>query len=298
MYEHPLNFEESTNNRKQMVSLPAKVAEGLSHYPELERTLVTVAEALSETPGVVGVVLSGSVALGKVDPFSDIDLLAVVTEEDFEAVWNCRRDIEATAGDVVFRIDLTEVMETSAVAFYTNGVKAHLTYVKESSLEVNSEYRDAVCLFSTSHSLGDWLMECQTEVDSVDLPRLDQDDHRFWFWLLQGVAKLERGEIWAAYDSLQTLRTILVTIRENSRGLPFQGFRRIEERWEEAELKALLPTVAGLSVHELHSAYLAVLAAYDNVRGERRERLGFKCGVTQASEKFSRELLTEWLSVS
>ncbi len=53
------------------------------------------------------------------------------------------------------------------------------------------------------------------------------DDERFWFWLLQGASKIPRGEIWAAFDTLNTLRIILVKLGDAIRKDYFQGYRRI-----------------------------------------------------------------------
>lgn len=65
-------------------------AESLRQWP----LIVHAAERAAALPQLDGLLLLGSFAAGRADPISDVDLVAVVAEGEFDAAWGHRRDLQ------------------------------------------------------------------------------------------------------------------------------------------------------------------------------------------------------------
>lgn len=278
------------------IFLPNKIQQSLLDHTDLQSAISKLVSYFKKVYTVKGLIVSGSVATGDVDQFSDIDLLAIVSNDGMRETWLKRYNIEASVGTVIFRIDLDEIWPTSAVSFYKNGVKVHITYKTISELEVEEEFRNGIILFSNESKIDQWLEKCITTPINIDLSQLLNNDRRFWFWLLQGAAKFGRGEFWAAYDTLYILRSIIIYAHETANKRPFQSFRRIEDRWENVELSELTETISGIDHRKLSVAYIKTLRLYEKIRKEAKTNLKIKWDVASESLNFVKSTVNRWIN--
>lgn len=283
------------NVQHRGVSIPLSVQVGLEHHPMLLRLLGLASESLSKDARVIGLVLTGSVASATADVFSDIDLLAITTDDGLLAMWNRRAELESLLGTVAFRFDVTEIVPYSAAAYYDDGTKLHVTYRSMPMLRLDAEYRNAIILFAREQGIAEWAAACQRCCSQSDHASLARDDERFWFWLLQGASKVGRGELWAAYDTLHMLRTILVSVICAVTGNAFEGFRRIESRLNEQWLPILEGTVVGVERGSLVDAYWQMLRAYEVVRNQAANAGGPEWVVSAESIDFAKGRLAHWM---
>ncbi|MGH2820649.1 MAG: nucleotidyltransferase domain-containing protein [Actinomycetota bacterium] len=58
--------------------------------------IARLVQAVKESPHLGAAVITGSFARGRVDPLSDIDLLLIANEGDFERAWKDRRKLHVT----------------------------------------------------------------------------------------------------------------------------------------------------------------------------------------------------------
>jgi len=272
-----------------------QISERLVGLPFHAGVLEKAIAAFCRRKGVVGLYLSGSVAHGFPDVVSDIDLLVVTSDAGLKGLWDRRKQTEASIGRVRFRLDLKEVMPTSCAAYFDNGVKLHVTYVALSHLPVEAEFRGAVRLFGEHPALIEWASACESEQRLLDVDGLKAQDERFWFWLLQGAAKIGRGELWAAFDTLHVLRTIIVSFTHAARGSVPQGYRRLEVSWDEASLHNLRGTIAQVREGSLRGAYSSIAGLYEAVRREVSARFGVRWRVSRGGIEFVHARLLEWL---
>jgi len=244
---------------------------------------------------VAGVVLSGSIAAGTADKYSDADLLIIAEDVKLLPLWQGRFDFEQRLGQVMFRVDLSDVCETSCAIYYTGALKLHTTYRALSHLDENPEYRHAVALFSRTRRIEDWLAACREVSMDPNAVDLRLDDLRFWFWLLQGASKLARGELWAAFDTLHTLREILISFLDRTRGVDSEGFRRLEARWDCHWLRVLEKTVRGSSREELAAAYRALITGFRDARNEAAGRMSMSWEIGRLELDHIVEQAEAWL---
>ncbi|MBC8374661.1 MAG: nucleotidyltransferase domain-containing protein [FCB group bacterium] len=259
--------------KSQSTLLPNRVVDSLRGYEGLSDALHTLTDHFSRVKGIYGILVSGSVATGNVDEYSDLDLLVVVSYEELQNVWQDRYDHESTVGKIFFRIDLVDVYPTSAVAFLEDGRKIHITYKAVTELTVEAEYTSAITLLNNDSRIDDWLLKCRQITISYDFARLAENDRSFWFWLLQGTAKVGRGEYWAAYDTLNTLREICIEAHAALNKKPFQSYRRIEDRWKESDISKLSRTVPKINQGEISKAYSMIISLYSELRKDMVKKL-------------------------
>jgi len=256
--------------------------------------LVEAAVYLARNPLVFGVVVSGSIAAGKADQFSDVDLLAITTDEGLLPVWNDRMQLERALGRVAFRFDLTEYVPFSAAAYFEDGAKIHVTYRALGKLQPELEYRCADPLVIRTRVITEWLDECRTLASRPGHDVTVRTDEQFWFWLLQGASKIGRGELWAAYDTLHVLRTLVLSAICTLADIPFEGFRHVETRLDAASLRSMNETIASLDQAALADAYFHVFQTYVAARAAIQARFDLLWSVPSGIAVFAQAKLAEW----
>lgn len=276
------------------VSVPLAVQRTLARHPRLLDLLIEGATHLARSPFVVGVVVSGSVAAGTADQFSDVDLLAITTDEGLLPVWHDRMELERTLGLVAFRFDLTEYVPFSAAAYFDDGAKIHVTYRALGKLQPDLEYRQADPLVIRTRVITEWLEACRTLTSQPGHDVIIRADEQFWFWLLQGASKIGRGELWAAYDTLHVLRTLALSAICTLAEIPFEGFRHVETRLDAASLRRMNETIAGLDQAALADAYRHVVETYVAARAAMEAQFNALWSVPSDAVVFAQAKLTEW----
>jgi predicted nucleotidyltransferase len=276
------------------VSVPLGVQRTLARQPRLLELLVQTAFHLARSPFVLGIVVSGSIAAGTADEFSDVDLLAITSDEGLLPVWDDRMRLERALGHVAFRFDLTEYVPFSAAAYFNDGSKIHVTYRAVGKLQPDLEYRRADPLVIRTRVITEWLDACRTLASRPRHDVIVRADEQFWFWLQQGASKIGRGELWAAYDTLHVLRALVLSAICTLAEIPFEGFRHVETRLDAASLRRMNETIAGLDQAALADAYRHILEAYMAARAEIEERFDLLWSVPSDAIVFAQAKLTEW----
>jgi len=279
------------------VGVPDRLRRNLQALPNHLRLVERTSSVLRCQRGVVGLVVSGSAADSTCDHLSDIDLLVVTSAAALNQLWTKRHFVETATGSVVFRIDLLEVMPTSCAAYFSDGTKLHLTYRSITSLVPDPEYRHGIILFDPDRRVRHWLRCCRSYGTSY-VASLIQSDERFWFWLLQGSAKIKRGELWAAYDTLQILRSIVVSATDWTNERAYEGYRRLETRWRQQARKELEQTVVDLHKNRITIAYQRILSLYQRIRKIATHRYAPQWTVSPQGVAFATASVTNWLSAT
>lgn len=278
------------------IRLPEQVDARLCSLPNHAKILRRTIAVLFSLESVVGLCVSGSVASGSPDELSDLDLAVVVNDQQFEALWQERFTLEHRVAPVVFRLDLDEVASYSTVVYYTNMVKVHFTFMKLGNLHPHVEYSNAIALFSRHSGVELWLRSCRSVRSSINTAEILHWDERFWFWMLHGVSKLQRGETWAALDALHTLRLIIVGFYEWAHGRIPEGFRRLEQTWPSEDLQQLGKTLTLPKCPEVGKAYVEASQIFLELRRQVAGHYAISWNVTDESIKLIMRSAMRWLT--
>jgi predicted nucleotidyltransferase len=230
---------------------------------------------------VTGLLLWGSIARGQPDEFSDVDLIAVVPDKQFDAVFDSR-DHAATAIGKPLSSYLADHMaggETQFIILYEGPIQLDLTYRRASEMKPDREW-------ATSHIIKDRdgsLLILKTASERVS------DDHaiggndlvklnlKFWNWVWNAYSRIARGELWEALHVINHIRDqVLLQMQDWILEGSLAGYRRTESRLDRSLASKLAETVPKFESADL----LRSLRAEIELFGQLREQLSKRLQVT------------------
>lgn len=180
-------------------------AEAQEQQTVLQRFLA----ACKEDERVVAAFLGGSLAAGRADEWSDLDLYLITTEEAYEDFAAGVRDFIGRLGHPIFleSFDLTNTL----FFMLADGTECELSFAPENRfLDIHSgPYK---VLLDKKGALADavFLGHQPARDDQVEILRRQI----YWFWhdLSHFVTALGRGQLWWAQGQLETLRRICLNL--------------------------------------------------------------------------------------
>lgn len=177
---------------------------------------------LSEDPRVRGLYLSGSPTT---DEYSDIDLMILSTREDAQSLENERLEIARKIGEV--RAEAMGRPHTYAVIYEPLGIKVDYCFhlVAENP---RPDKAGIEILYDPDKILGRLVEESANLSWGIDRDALKELVKHFFVSLAYFVAKVERGELWEARDTVEWYRGRLVLIEDILAERKPEGYRRLE----------------------------------------------------------------------
>ena len=209
-----------------------------SRNPVLASALERILQLLPQPAGTC-IAISGSIARGQVDHYSDIDLWYIVRDET--ALDERRAQVTEAlqrVGEPITSFPATHLGIDNLVIFFAafedQVVKFDVDFVSASDFRRPKELialRDADRMFEM------FLEHPDSSVD-VDLAK-----RRSTGWIWYTYTKIARGELLEASDALDAIRKLaVVPLQLSLAGAPIEGYRHIESRLEPAALNALRKT--------------------------------------------------------
>jgi len=226
--------------------------------PLLEQALLRCQACLPADDRVLGLCVFGSVAAGRADAHSDIDLGLLVGQEQLDSL--------LAAPDLIAR-----VAPVIAWAASRAGDNCLFAIHEFECGFVKIDYN-----FFTSDDVPSWLSgEAEILYDrSGALTTLKAIRHvrqeprgfpceYFWIGIWNATRMLRRGELLEACDILNHLRDpLMMDLLSRAFQLPFQNYRRVEERYPPNVVQWLRRTFARPEPEELLSALAEMAALY------------------------------------
>ena len=211
---------------------------------------------------VTAVALSGSLAHGSPDAYSDVDLVLAVPDEHHAAVMADRLALIATWTDLVVGFTGEHVGEPRLIVTLVGPPLLHVdfTFLPE------SRFAEVAGRLRPLHGAD----VVPAAVAAAQEPAFDAQwiEDRFWVWIHYGATKLARGELFEVLDTLAALRSLVLGPLASVRaGAEPRGVRRLESV-ATGDAVALRATVAGYDRREAAEALLASVALYRRWRLE------------------------------
>ena len=237
------------------------------NLPEPHATFLESAlERLAADPRLAGVGAGGSLRTGGVDEFSDLDLVIAVEPLSYEEVLGSMKEVAAGLGSLIAAFRGDHVGELRLLICLYGPPLLHVDLKFVSLDDFGDRVEDPVVLWERDGKLGEALGR---GVAAYPQPDLQWIEERFWTWVHYTTARIGRGELFEAIDSLAFLRReVLGPLTLRLHGVRPTGVRRIERVAPELADR-LRRTVAG---HDAGSCFDALLAAAGLYR-ELRARL-------------------------
>jgi predicted nucleotidyltransferase len=241
-----------------------------AHRAALQALRDRIVETAERDPRLLGVAIGGSWRTGRIDAYSDLDVVLVAEEEAFESVMADRKAFAAEIGGLLAAFTAEHVGEPRMViCLYGPEPLLHcdLKFLTPSQLAVRVE--DPVIEWERDGRIAQALATAPAEYPAPDAQWIED---RFWVWLHYGATKLARGELLEVQDMLPYLRGIVLGPLElQAAGLQPTGVRRMEQDLPEAA-RRLAETVAGYDAGDCARALVACADQYRALRGDVERR--------------------------
>lgn len=179
-----------------------------ANIPEVHASFLKRAIPLLQAePRIVGVAAAGSFASGRMDEFSDLDLVIAVEPASMAAVAGERHRIAATLGPLVAAFTGEHVGEPRVlICLYGregDAAPLHVDLKFVSLPDIAVRVDDPVVLWERDGRLSNALLGTAA---CYPMPDLQWIEERFWVWIHYAALKIGRGELFEAMDFLAFLR--------------------------------------------------------------------------------------------
>lgn len=248
---------------------------GLAREPALRRYF-DAAMARFAARADVGIVVSGSLASGAVDRWSDLDIeLVVATRAEVADTVAWMREQVRGLGPLLAEFPATHIgLPDLWIYFFADptGVIKVDVLVMDRAMFV--EFPDARIVADPGGRLAD--VRATSKPAGWPAPDFADLHAKLTGWLWYTATKIERGELFEAADSLSVMRArALLPCLALVEDLPAEGYRRIEQRLSAPRLERLRAThPAALERGPLYTALLALGRLFADVQDDVMRRLG------------------------
>ncbi|WP_049573379.1 nucleotidyltransferase domain-containing protein [Nonomuraea sp. SBT364] len=214
---------------------------------------------IRQEPRVAGVALAGSIAGGRPDVYSDVDLIVVVDDEAFDWVMAERLALISSWTALVAGFTGEHVGEPRLIITLVGPPLLHVDFkfVRASGFAERTEDPDV--LWDRDGALAASLAARPPTASPLDLQWIED---RFWTWVHYGAAKLGRGELFEVIGFLGYLReAVLGPLAALRAGASPRGVRHLESIAPD-EARELRRTLCGHDRDDAGQALLACVELY------------------------------------
>ncbi|MFH8404045.1 nucleotidyltransferase domain-containing protein [Streptomyces sp. NPDC018019] len=208
---------------------------------------------------VVGVAITGSLAGGRPDAYSDVDLILVIDDAAYDAVMRERLVLIGSWTSLVAGFTGEHVGEPRVIITLVGPPLLHVDFKFVRASDFAERTEDPEILWDRDGLLAGALTQQPPAVPAFDLQWIED---RFWIWVHYGATKLGRGELFETIGFLTYLReTVLGPLAARRVGAIPRGVRHLETIAPQ-EASDLQATLCGYDRHEAGRALLATVDLY------------------------------------
>ena len=225
--------------------------------------LDTALPVLRRHPALVGVAAGGSFAAGRMDEFSDLDLVLVAHPSAWPGILDQRRALAASLGPLLAGFTGEHVGEPRLLICLYGPPLVHVDLKFVMPADLTARVEDPVLLWDRDGTVAAALAHGPAVYPPPDLQWIED---RFWVWVHYGATKIGRGELLEACDSLAFLRTqVLGPLALHQAGARPTGVRRLEEQAVH-HVEPLRRTIATPDRGDCLRAFQAAIGLYRELR--------------------------------
>jgi hypothetical protein len=233
----------------------------MSSSAKHDTLLARFVKVCSSDRRIVAAFLEGSIATGKADAYSDIDLCLITEDDSYDAVLAERTAIIRKLGDPIF----LESFGNKAITFFIlpDGTEGELSFGRESRLDevIHGPYRTLLDRKGILEGAEAGSPEPDPTTQAEELRRI-----LYWFWhdLSHFTAALGRGHLWWAAGQLEALRRYCINLARIEGGVDAQDepYEKLDQAISTTELGPLRSTFPPMEHGPLLQAGLDLLTFY------------------------------------
>ncbi|GAB2604770.1 aminoglycoside 6-adenylyltransferase [Streptomyces capparidis] len=208
---------------------------------------------------VAGVAITGSIADGRPDVYSDVDLILVIDDQAYDEVMRERLGLIGSWTSLVAGFTGEHVGEPRLIITLVGPPLLHVDFKFVRTRDFAERTEDPQILWDRDGLLAGALAQRPPVDAALDLQWIED---RFWIWVHYGATKLGRGELFETISFLTYLReTVLGPLAARRVGAIPRGVRHLETIAPE-EARDLQATLCGYDRHAAGRALLATVDLY------------------------------------
>jgi hypothetical protein len=218
---------------------------------------------IRQNPALIGLAAGGSFLSGRMDEFSDLDLVVVVEPAASEDVRGKRGALAAALGPLLASFTGEHVGEPRLLVCLYGPPPVHvdLKFVEPDELAIRVE--SPTVLWDRD---GRVRIALAAGVAAYPAPDPQWIEDRFWIWVHYAASKIGRGELFEALDFTAFLRAhVLGPLALKEASAQPSGVRHVE-RMAPARARQMRETVARYDARDLVSSVRAAVALYRELR--------------------------------
>jgi Nucleotidyltransferase domain len=221
--------------------------------------LSDVLPRMRQDPRVAGAAVGGSIANGKLDVYSDVDLIVVVDDEAFDSVMTERLALIGSWTALVAGFTGEHVGEPRLIITLVGPPLLHVDFKFVRACDFAERTEDPAVLWDRDGTLAASLASRPAAAPPLDLQWIED---RFWIWVHYGATKLGRGELFEVIGFLGYVReAVLGPLAAHRAGAAPRGVRHLESVAPD-EARALRATLCGYDRDQAGRAVLACVDLY------------------------------------
>lgn len=227
-----------------------------------QTVLDSILKSVESDPRFCALLSGGSLLHGGFDEHSDLDLIVVVNDTDYDSVMAERRIFAQSCGDLLAAFTGEHVGEPRLLIclYAPDAIHVDLKFVTKDTFSKLIECPHI--LWSNDPSIE--AVISAAEVQWPDHPP-DWFEDRFWIWVHYAATKIARGELFEAIGMLSFIREqVLGPLIHQHDGRPQRGVRRLEESASEFS-ERLERTIPKHERNSVLSALHQTITLYDSL---------------------------------
>ena len=232
--------------------------------PESARALLRdIVAGVRRNPSLVGLAAGGSFRTGRMDEFSDLDLVVVVEPSAAERARAGRTAIAAELGPLLAAFTGEHVGEPRLLVCLYGPPPVHVDLKFVTPPELSARVEDPVVLWDRDGRVRTGLA---AGTAAYPVPDPQWIENRFWIWVHYAASKIARGELFEALDFTAFLRgQVLGPLSLAEAAATPNGVRQIE-RDAPGRARQMRETVARYDARDLVRSVRAAVALYRELR--------------------------------
>jgi len=212
---------------------------------------------------IVAVAAGGSFLTGSMDEYSDLDLVIAVNPAAVQQIMQERHQIASTLGSLAAAFTGEHVGETRLLICLYGPPLLHVDLKFISLVDTERRVEDPIVLWERDGQFTAILNRSEAVYPTPDLQWIED---RFWTWVHYTAAKIGRGELLEAHDSLAVLRLLVLgPLALLAQGARPSGVRKVETH-ALPYLEDLIRTTALYDSLACISALQSAVALYRRLR--------------------------------
>jgi hypothetical protein len=224
-----------------------------------------VIEIIKNDGNIVGLAIGGSWITNEMDEFSDIDLVLVSKKIIAPELIKMKRYAEQF-GNLLNAFTGEHVGEKRLLICLYDNPLLHVDIKFIIPDEFQERVENPIVVWEKENILSKIINNSEPK---FPYPNYQWIEDRFWIWVHYVCTKIGRGEYFETLDSLNYLRTNVISqlLQIKNKQLP-KGLRKAEKKFLEDELKRLKNTVAEYDRDSLIKSFEEIISFYKDLRKE------------------------------